>query len=153
MDRTVTRDFELYSECTENHVRSTCLQVQALKNSGEDVDVTCTESELGSSHSSFEDMLNKMEHTVFCLIIPGDAQSTRRLSEIFMAGCIPVFLGPPYHTMPLAEDVNYRSIGIFFNISAYSSWLPEVSPSPVLPSIISSRSHNDLQQLNLKIHI
>ena len=123
-------------------------QVQALKNSGEDVDVTCTESELGSSHSSFEAMLNKMEHTVFCLIIPGDAQSTRRLSEIFLAGCIPVFMGPPYHTMPLAEDINYKSTGIFFNISAYSSWLPEVSPLPVLQTMISSASHNDLQQVS-----
>ena len=66
---------------------------------------------------------------VFCLVLAGDAQSTRRLSEIFMAGCIPVFVGPPYNSMPLAEDVHYKSIGVFFNISNYKSWLPEVRPA------------------------
>ena len=66
---------------------------------------------------------------VFCLVLAGDAQSTRRLSEIFMAGCIPVFVGPPYNSMPLADDVHYKSIGVFFNISNYKAWLPEVRPA------------------------
>ena len=106
--------------------------MQALKTAGKDVDVSCTESELGHDHSSFEEMLDKMERSIFCLVIPGDAQSTRRLSEIFMAGCIPVFVGPPYNAMPLAGDIQYKSVGIFFNISAYSTWLPVVSFLPRL---------------------
>lgn len=103
------------------------VQVQALKDAGEDTDIQCTENENGHIHQDFHVMLNKMEHSVFCLVVPGDAQSTRRLSEIFMAGCIPVFLGPPYNSMPLPDDVNYRSVGVFFNITAYKSWLPNVS--------------------------
>lgn len=71
-------------------------------------------------------MLDKMERSIFCLVLAGDAQSTRRLSEIFMAGCIPVFIGPPYNSMPLADDVPYKSVGVFFNITNYHKWMPEV---------------------------
>ena len=44
-------------------------------------------------HETFAVMLDHMQRSVFCLALPGDAASTRRLSEIFMAGCIPVFVG------------------------------------------------------------
>lgn len=72
----------------------------------DDVDVRCTDPELNAAgHQKFEDMFDKMRHSVFCPAFPGDAASTRRLSEIFLAGCIPVFLGPPYHSMPFSETV------------------------------------------------
>ncbi|KAK9791369.1 hypothetical protein WJX73_000756 [Symbiochloris irregularis] len=64
-----------------------------------------------------------MEHSKFCLVLPGDSQSTRRLSEIFIAGCIPVFIGPPYNSMPLASSIDYASVGIFFNVSNTVAWL------------------------------
>ena len=102
-----------------------------MKGEPEDVEVRCSESELGHEHTSFGQMLDSMERSIFCLVLPGDAQSTRRLSEIFMAGCIPVFVGPPYNTMPLAEDVLYASVGVFFNVSAYAYWLPVVSFFPL----------------------
>ena len=60
---------------------------------------------------------------VFCLVLAGDAASTRRFSEIMMAGCIPTFVGPPYHSMPFVEDVDYRDAAIFFNVTNYSAWL------------------------------
>lgn len=40
----------------------------------------------------------------FCLMLPGDSQTSRRLPEAVMAGCVPVFLGPPFHSMPLANQ-------------------------------------------------
>lgn len=49
-----------------------------------------------------------MENTLFCLVLPGDAQSTRRLSEVFMGGSIPVFVGPPYHSMPFSDFIDYK---------------------------------------------
>ena len=52
-----------------------------------DLDVTCSEE---TAHVSFADMYHAMQHSIYCLVLPGDSQSTRRLSEIFMAGCIPV---------------------------------------------------------------
>ena len=56
-------------------------------------------------------------------MLAGDAASTRRFSEIMMAGCIPTFVGPPYHSMPFVEDVDYRDAAIFFNVTNYSAWL------------------------------
>ena len=100
--------------------------MKALANGGQDLDVECSEEELGGSHEEYSLAFHKMERSVFCLVLPGDAQSTRRLTEIFLAGCIPVFLGPPYNTMPFADDVAYRSIGVFFNITGYSPWLNTV---------------------------
>ena len=57
---------------------------------------------------SGQQVLNTMEESLFCIVLPGDAQSTRRLSEVFMGGSIPVFIGPPYHSMPFADYVDYR---------------------------------------------
>lgn len=112
------------------------VQVQALEKVA-GTDIHCSEKEFGHPHEDFAVMLDKMEHSVFCLVLTGDAQSTRRLSEIFMAGCIPVFIGPPYNSMPLADDVPYKSIGVFFNVSDYHKWMPEV---PLLCLMVMTRS-------------
>lgn len=37
--------------------------------------------------------MDRMRNATFCLSMPGDSASTRRLSETIMAGCIPVFIG------------------------------------------------------------
>lgn len=107
---------------------------------GPDIDVSCTEG----TYTTFETMLSKMEQTIFCLVIAGDAQSTRRLTEIFMAGCIPVFIGPPYNSMPLAGQVDWERVGVFFNVTEYHSWMPgEVSHSfgTLLPYTAQSSAH------------
>ena len=119
--------------------------------------------------------MERMRNATFCLSMPGDSASTRRLSETIMAGCIPVFIGslhltpaswifirrshqtsftgacsspkhldqtekfawpqmlsdalllagPPYATMPMAEDVDYRAFSVFINITDYSGWLQD----------------------------
>lgn len=107
-------------------MKAKVMQVKALADKGSDLDVECSEAKLGGSHEQYSLAFHKMEHSIFCLVLPGDAQSTRRLTEIFLAGCIPVFLGPPYNTMPFAEDVQYTSIGVFFNITDHSQWLEKV---------------------------
>ena len=65
--------------------------------------------------------MDRMKSTLFCLVLPGDSASARRTSEIFMAGCIPVFLGPPYGSMPLAEEggIDYKASSLFFNVTEY----------------------------------
>ena len=50
------------------------------------INVACSDPSLDGEHLTFEEMLSDMESAVFCLVITGDAMSTRRLSEIFMAG-------------------------------------------------------------------
>ena len=51
--------------------------------------------------------MERMRNATFCLSMPGDSASTRRLSETIMAGCIPVFLGN-VHLTP-SWIVNRRS--------------------------------------------
>ena len=53
-------------------------------------------------------------------------QATQLLSEAFAAGCIPVFVGPPWHSMPFADIVDYKSSAIFLNISDYTGWMDQV---------------------------
>ncbi len=60
-----------------------------------DTEIECSDPTLGGSHEPYAVAFDKMRRSVFCLVLPGDAQSTRRLSEIFLAGCVPVFIGPP----------------------------------------------------------
>ena len=46
------------------------------------------QSELSPSH--MQDLMSLTGKTRFCPALPGDSASSRRLSEIFLAGCIPV---------------------------------------------------------------
>lgn len=75
-------------------------------------------------------VMERMRSTLFCLVLPGDSASARRTSEIFMAGCIPVFLGPPYGSMPLADGgIDYRASSLFFNVTDYR-WRLSSLPNP-----------------------
>lgn len=58
----------------------------------------------------------QMGETRFCPVMPGDSQGTRHLSEVFLSGCIPVFIGPPFSSMPLAEYVDYAATSIFIHV-------------------------------------
>ena len=46
-----------------------------------------------------------------------------------------VFAGPPYATMPMAEDVDYRSFSVFINITDYSGWLQDRMEWEIHPTI------------------
>lgn len=58
-----------------------------------------------------------MRSSLFCPVIAGDTQSSMRLSEIILAGCIPVFFGPPFHTLPLADVITYSEFSVFIYLS------------------------------------
>ena len=60
--------------------------MEALQGSAADVDVQCSNSGHGSGHIAFKHMLHATERSVFALALAGDSPSSRRLSEIFMAG-------------------------------------------------------------------
>ena len=62
----------------------------------------------------------------FCPMLPGDSAGTWRLPEVLMAGCIPVFLFPPLHAVPLPYDIAWKDIAIFINITqARDLWYAE----------------------------
>lgn len=79
------------------HVTPACMQ-----------QVRCTEREFEPNvfqTQRHKSMLEQMASSTFCLILPGNSQSSQRLTEAFLAGCIPVFLGPPWHSLPLTQKV------------------------------------------------
>ena len=43
--------------------------------------------------------------------------------------------GPPYATMPMAADVDYRAFSVFINISDYSGWLQDRMEWEIHPTI------------------
>lgn len=51
------------------------------------------------------ELLKDMARSQFCLVMPGSQQSSGHLADAFFTGCIPVFLGGPFHTLPLAHLV------------------------------------------------
>ena len=52
--------------------------------------------------------LEIMGRSKYCAILaPGDRQSSVELGLAVRLGCIPVFLGPPFHSMPMASSKVY----------------------------------------------
>ena len=68
---------------------------------------------------SYSQVMLQMRRTVFCFLLPGDTPSSRRLSDIMIAGCIPVFLGAPWHAMPFADEIQYADFALFFRLDAF----------------------------------
>ncbi|BDA47818.1 hypothetical protein COCOBI_11-0750 [Coccomyxa sp. Obi] len=75
------------------------------------VQTACDKS---NTHKELRDLLRRSK---FCLVIAGETASTRRLTDAMLAGCIPVFLGPPWHSLPLARWVDYTTFAIFIELA------------------------------------
>jgi hypothetical protein len=86
-----------------------------------DVGISCMETTNAQYQQDAADdamQVDAMQRAVFCAVPPGsDSQATRILPAAIFAGCIPVFLGPPWHSMPFAGDVNYAGMAMFFNVT------------------------------------
>lgn len=75
--------------------------------------VRCTGREFEQNIFATQQHRSVLEHmadSTFCLILPGNSQSSQRLTEAFLAGCIPVFIGPPWHSLPLTQKVHGRPL-------------------------------------------
>ena len=84
--------------------------------------VLCREN-VSTTHPDLE---AEYRQSQFCPLLAGDSAATWRLPEVLMAGCIPVFLFPPLHTVPLPYDVAWKDIAIFINITqARQLWYAE----------------------------
>lgn len=89
--------------------------VAAMSGLAPDVMVQCSCSRC-PGHLGHAAMLQTMAETTFCVMIAGDVQSSRRITEAILTGCIPVFIGAPFHAMPLTDVVDYASFALFFRI-------------------------------------
>ncbi|GLI63088.1 hypothetical protein VaNZ11_005990, partial [Volvox africanus] len=68
--------------------------------------------------------LREMAESRYCLVLPGDTASSRRLSEAVLMGCVPVFVGPPFAATPLSNIVRYDTFALAFEVQAKAvTWL------------------------------
>jgi len=100
--------------------------VETLNDMGDDDVFAGCSCDICDNHMKHPEVMEAYRKATFCPIMPSNAQSSRRLSEVILSGCIPVFIGPPFHTLPLARDVDYRSMAMFFSIRS-ASWFNESS--------------------------
>ena len=91
-----------------------------------DIDIKCS-CDICDNHTPHAEVMAGYRRSRFCPILASNVQSSRRLSEAVLSGCIPVFIGPPFHSLPLHLDVDYSSMGVFVNVTN-SSWIDEGSP-------------------------
>lgn len=92
--------------------------------------VRCTEREFEQNvfaTQKHRSVLEQMATSAFCLILPGNSQSSQRLTEAFLAGCIPVFIGPPWHSLPLNQRVRGSIPALFLSFSLLHASLPRGS--------------------------
>ena len=92
-----------------------------------DIHAECS-CDICDNHMPHPEVQASYRRSKFCPIMPSNVQSSRRLSEVILAGCVPVFIGPPFHTLPLAQFVDYSAMSLFFNISR-PTWLNDSSPN------------------------
>ncbi|KAI7845970.1 hypothetical protein COHA_000516 [Chlorella ohadii] len=85
-----------------------------------DLRLSCAGQSRSVSHSN---MTRHLRQSVFCIVTPGETPSSAQLTESILAGCIPVFVGPPWHVMPLHRDVDWAGMGVFINITSDTPWL------------------------------
>lgn len=97
---------------------------EIFNDAGEDVQVSCLEDEVG--HAELLEVAasyGEMRHAIFCLMLPGQDQATSAVAEAFLSGCIPVFVGRPWHAIPFAHTVAYNTSAFFFKVEDTSGFL------------------------------
>ena len=101
----------------------------------DDIDISCS-CDICDNHTPHSEVMQGYRRSRFCPIVSSNVQSSRRLGEVVLSGCIPVFIGPPFHSLPLQLDVDYKAMGIFINITN-SSWIDQDSPHHLQNKLIS----------------
>lgn len=131
----------------EQSERETALLSRKLLENAEGADILAECScDICEGHTSHLNVVSTMAASSFCPIVSSNVQSSRRLSEAFLAGCIPVFIGSPWHALPLASHVDYARAAVFIEIEDDSAWIdatqlrwqagPEVKEAWSLPAAL-----------------
>lgn len=109
----------------QNHVSPNLLLLQSIEKSifkgnlgnRDDIVIVSRQESCRASPSEQASSIRMMRSSRYCGILPAaDRQTTIELPLAIHAGCIPVFLGPPFHSMPMALDVEYSKIAVFIHI-------------------------------------
>ncbi|KFM25364.1 hypothetical protein F751_0902 [Auxenochlorella protothecoides] len=80
-----------------------------------DLDVQCA-CDLCPGALPHAEVLARMRDSRFCLVLAGDKPSSRRGSEAALSGCVPVLVGPPWHTVALADDIDHGASSVFVSV-------------------------------------
>lgn len=90
--------------------------VEALQSLNKpDVDMGCA-CDICPGSLPHNTTVDRMRRSLFCPVLAGDAQTSRRQSEVIISGCIPVYIGPGFHTLPFADDIDHASFSLFFKV-------------------------------------
>jgi hypothetical protein len=114
------------------------LAMALLASNTSDMIVQCNVGALGHpdyNKISHRQLMQYLSDSVFCPVLPGDDQSSQHLTERYLMGCIPVFVGPPYHAMPFEKEIDYGASAVFINVTNSSSWLGDVVMQWSYPAI------------------
>jgi hypothetical protein len=64
------------------------------------IDVKCDSANHEEArHDGHVGYQQRLQQSLFCLVTAGDTDSSLRLMETMAHGCVPVLVGPPFHTM------------------------------------------------------
>ncbi|KAL4447487.1 hypothetical protein ABPG75_004706 [Micractinium tetrahymenae] len=61
--------------------------------------------------------------STFCLVLAGDAPSSRRATEVVLHGCLPVYVGPPYNSAPFGSVLDYSKFSLVVHVNDTSGWV------------------------------
>ena len=82
-----------------------------------DVDLVCyEEGDMAAKAVPQDDVITMFYTAKFCLTLAGDASSSRRVVEAIVYGCVPVFIGPPFHAEVVPDLVDFATFGITFSL-------------------------------------
>jgi hypothetical protein len=61
--------------------------------------------------------------SVFCFMSAKDISASRRLTDAIVHGCIPVFVGPPFHELPFDNYFDYSEFSMSFLLQSWPQYL------------------------------
>lgn len=118
--------------------------LSSVSNQHDDIIASCN-SEIQPHRIDHRAVIKEMLHSRWCIVVAGDTQSSRRVSEVMLTGCVPIFIGPPWHILPFSRRIPWQEFSLFINMSSVyhssnaTTLQPLVRVSPLDTSIDSER--------------
>lgn len=106
-----------------------------------DIDVGCA-CDICNGSMPHNVTVERMQRSRFCAVLAGDAQTSRRQAESVVSGCIPVYVGPGFHTLPFGDAVDHASFSLFFRVRQYG-WVVKDRPAPQNNELVASTWYLD----------
>ena len=116
------------------------------------IDAQCESSnDDGARQEGHEGYVRRLKDSIFCLIPPGDTSASLRLVEAMVHGCVPVLLGPPFHTIFLADLWDWSNLAVPMYVHNQTWVASRDGGRPVYPrsSFLANGFIESIEQLEL----